>query len=617
MKNRWYAAVLAAVFSVSALLTGCGNTADSQAENGQTSSADAKEADAGQADGETAEEETPAAVENFTYLLGAGVETEYADEYEDLDQVKYWLDHVWDVDGQKKQVQIDFVTPPAGSEGDNFNTLMATGEFQDVIDLSYASANIATLYEDGVIMDLTEAVEKYMPNYTAWLNEHPDLAKSMKVDGKILAIYPVGDGSNGDAWGGFVYRRDWIVKYGTNPETGKAFTGGWKDAEKTVWEDDVVFPSGNTDPVYISDWEWMIPILKTALEKEGIEDGYAFQLYKGGIWSTGEFTTGFGEPANIHLDREGKAVNGLVRDEARAAITCLHNWYENGWVNENFEENASDIIWWTVDTPAVYSGKVGMWFGLASQCGNALADETVPSMADMCVYAAREPINDVYGDKSCQGKDPFVFFGSSIVNANGGVALTTNAEGKDIGALLTAFDYLYGLEGGLLRSLGLSDEQQAQVQSALYNEYGLENGTYTVETAEDGSAQYVLNSTYTDNEGLRFAANMQRVLGLSVGYGVVWPRTELQQHMVDEMGAYASTGSIATSPVKQMLTADQSAEVSMINSNVSTYTDQAIPQFIRGELDVESDEDWEEYCQTVTDLQQDVYVDYLNAALGF
>ena len=26
-----------------------------------------------------------------------------------------------------------------------------------------------------------------------------------------------------------MYRRDWIVKYGTNPVTGEAFTGGYTD----------------------------------------------------------------------------------------------------------------------------------------------------------------------------------------------------------------------------------------------------------------------------------------------------------------------------------------------------------------------------------------------------
>lgn len=49
---------------------------------------------------------------------------------------------------------------------------------------------------------------------------------------------------------GYEYRRDWIVKYGTNPTTGEAFTGGYTDPDDPdSWEDDVVFPSGGSDPI--------------------------------------------------------------------------------------------------------------------------------------------------------------------------------------------------------------------------------------------------------------------------------------------------------------------------------------------------------------------------------
>ena len=72
-----------------------------------------------------------------------------------------------------------------------------------------------------------------------------------------------------------MYRRDWLVNYGTNPQTGEAFSGEWKDGE---WTDNVVFPSGGTDPVYISDWEWMFDIFETALQMQGMTDGYVMQL---------------------------------------------------------------------------------------------------------------------------------------------------------------------------------------------------------------------------------------------------------------------------------------------------------------------------------------------------
>lgn len=68
-----------------------------------------------------------------------------------------------------------------------------------------------------------------------------------------------------------MYRRDWIVKYGKHPQTGQAFTGGYTDPNDVdSWTDDVVFPSGGTDPVYISDWEWMFGSFTEAMAASGL-----------------------------------------------------------------------------------------------------------------------------------------------------------------------------------------------------------------------------------------------------------------------------------------------------------------------------------------------------------
>ena len=51
--------------------------------------------------------------------------------------------------------------------------MISTGEYTDLLDLSYYNGSIATLVEDGVLMDITEYVEEYMPDYVALLDEHP------------------------------------------------------------------------------------------------------------------------------------------------------------------------------------------------------------------------------------------------------------------------------------------------------------------------------------------------------------------------------------------------------------------------------------------------------------
>lgn len=97
----------------------------------------------------------------------------YYDSYEDNPAVQWLNQQYWDVEnhtlGDKDNgtnIQFKFQAPIAGSEQDNFNTMISTGEYTDIIDLAYAGSKDA-LVEDGVLMDITEYVEKYMPDYVA------------------------------------------------------------------------------------------------------------------------------------------------------------------------------------------------------------------------------------------------------------------------------------------------------------------------------------------------------------------------------------------------------------------------------------------------------------------
>lgn len=543
---------------------------------------------------------------SFTWLLDDGVESIYYDSYNDNPIVKYWLSKEWDADGdgEGKQISVEFAAPPKGAESDNFNTLLATGEYPDVMAMSYSSENAQSLYEQGVVLDLTDYVEKYMPNYKAWIEEHPDKASQMTNDGKYLMLYTLADVPE-DPWGGFMYRRDWLVKYGTNPDTGEAFTGGWNE-DKTQWTDDVVFPSGGSDPEYISDWEWMFGFFDTALKTEGITDGYAFQQYSLGYLGSGDLNDGFGAPITTYIDNNGDVEDGRTSDSTRAYIECMSNWYKNGWMNNNFEENTTDTFF-MFDTASTYSGKVGLWYGLISQLGNSMSAEGIE---DICVYGAAQPVNDVYGDDSCKGKESTVFFQTDVIS--GGICITEKAKNKDIASLCTAIDYLYDTEGALLRTYGFSDSQQAEVQDAFYNENGFENGVYTV-TEENGEKIYHIDPQ-RDIKNMGVPLNMVRVAGLSINDNVDWGRDEISEHSIAQMAKFTATGAVGTTVTNQ-LTQDQSTEVSSILANIDTYLSQQVPNFITGRSNIEDDSQWEEYVKTIEDYGISKQLQYLNEIL--
>ncbi len=617
--------LLCAAAAAALLVTGCGQAPAANSDGPSEPKAEesaAEENPAGQPDAEPAVSETDAAAEetpeaertpvtvSVDWLLGNGVDSFFYEEYEENPAAKYWLSHTWNVDDLAGTLVVDFISPPAGSENDHFNTLMATNELPDVFSLARCSETAAQLYEENLILDLSDYIQSYMPNYTAWLDANPSYASQMTFGGKHLVLFEISDGPH-EAWDGYVYRRDWIAQYGKNPKTGEPFTGGWTDEAHTTWEDDVVFPSGGSDPIYISDWEWMFEIFDEAMADLGITDGYAFQNYYAGFMQTGDLVSGFGGGCSSYYLEDGKATYGAKSDNFRAFLQCMNHWYEEGWMNQNFEENSADRMFTSVDTPTVFAGKVGLWLGYTHQIGNEL-DNGGEFTSGICVYGARQPINDIYGGPEQQNKEPNMFYQNSVISP--GMCINASIDKEKLPVLMTAMDYLYSREGSLLRNFGFSDELMHELQDPFYLEYNLPDGTYSI-TKEDGEEIIHVNRDRDAVDGLGVAADLIRVTGLTANRNVDQGYNPVQAHGYSEVMAYQATAMIG-SQVTAQLSSEQSTEASTITANLNTYLYQAVPDFITGRKDIDDDAAWQDYCNTVEGMGMQRYVDYINEVLG-
>lgn len=187
----------------------------------------------------------------FRWWIPEGEDAIFYSGYNDNPVVQYLLKQEY----AGKTIDVDFIVPPAGEADSNINTAISTGEYQEIIDTSSITKtySVAELYEEGIALDLTEYVEQYMPNYLAYLQKNPALAQTAVnlVDGqpRYLQIWAYQDDVH--MWGGWNYRRDWIVEYGKD-SSGNAFTGGY-DTDG-VWTDNVTFPSWtDTSVVTIAD----------------------------------------------------------------------------------------------------------------------------------------------------------------------------------------------------------------------------------------------------------------------------------------------------------------------------------------------------------------------------
>lgn len=614
---------------------------------------------------------------HFTWWISVG-DTAYYDDYEDNPVLDYISNNMQfkGEGGEEKNISFEFTLPASSTAAiTDLNNMLSSGKLYDVMDVSQYSGSIADLYEHGAILDLTEYATdpEVMPNLAAWIAdpENADLVPYIYTtlsDGskKILAIPSIFDQLDNEAQAfGFQYRRDWLVKYGTqpdsfydpmgyvtdeegnalyttptaNPNAGKTFSGSYtlnedgterndspsqntvlpEGADGDSWVDDVVFPSGSSDPIYISDWQWMFEIYEKAYADLGI-DSYMLSMYYPGYIANGDLASGFGGGGvNFYKTLENEASYGFIEDGFRAYLECMNNWYELGWLDNKFNTRSTDNFY-AIDNSTIAAGEVGLWMGNASRLGARMASDKQDSHANgAVVYGCSTPINDIpsydgdpsttaYTTQATQSEaetaisggkgseymlqQPYVMFQNEQISSSTVIAASV-AESKDLTLLLSFFDYLFSDEGTTMKLMGLNAEQAKD--SKLYAEYGFTDGAYTVN--EDGTYSYdpVLEQ---NSENIRYAMTLYRLPGLSQYSKVRYSFAETYLNSRAQWTKYPATGFIA-GMINGQCTPDETDTISNIVQPIQeNYLFKNVYKFIVGDWEL-SNSQWTSYCAAV------------------
>ena len=396
---------------------------------------------------------------------------------------------------------------------------------------------------------------------------------------------------DGDSWEDNVRFPSW---YETSSLTidGKTYSGGFREWYQTVdpeWY-------GN-DPVTISDWEWMFGIFEDVLDKNNVvfpNEGYVLSLFYPGYIRNGDLVCSFGGggpwtyiQTNEDDSREG--VFGAGTETFRTYLRCMKAWYDEGWLDSGFADNG-DMAFYQIDDTLVRQGHIGLWQGLQSTLGTRIYNENQPMTDGVVVFGARQPINDEYGSANEKYKIPFTMYADDPLG--GALAVSTKAEGKDLALLFTFLDYLYGDEGSLITTFGLSKVQLDEAPQSVkdyYAHYGLSDGAYTT-IEEGGETYYQLNPVIEqDGGGLGDAVRATRLCGVSrtdkqrYGYG------ENHIHSHDEWDFYPNTGFLG-GLVLSGASSEDLTEWSRIETLVEQeYMYSEVPKFIKGVSSLERD----------------------------
>lgn len=595
---------------------------------------------------------------DFTWWIyqtdGAG---QYYENYEESPVVQYVNSQYWDTKNggigtaeNGTKLNFSFLVPIAGSEIDNFNTMLSTGEYPEILNMVASSDSPQAMYEDGILMDITEYVEEYMPNYLAYLDANPELKPLVQVkedDGSIhyYAIYGLRDGVT-QPWEGTCYRRDWVVKYAEPTEyvwdwesdyvkenghpavtplekaVSEKNMEGWKKNEVTSFSadygtnpkedytDNVIFPSGTSDPLTISDWEWMFAAFDKAIEERGWtgnSNAYCTTVTYGGYFSMGDLVSSFGGGTGYYYVKDGEVSFDGDSENFKTYIECLNSWYKNGWLDSEFNTRASDVFF-MINSPGVNQGMVGLWCGLGSNLGDSIrvTCQNEEDQKDAFVMGCALPINDVYGTEEQMYHEPDAMYQESRKGVATGI--TNKAEGKDLAALFTFLDWTYTTEGAETLYLGLNEEQIASVELEpnIYADNGL-NAAYVKATDEEGKTVYEKTMDQSSTlvsavNGLRMDVGV-KLTGMNGEYTIDNGDPKVNADAFLLWAKYVNTGN--TSDYSSLLNVEESDQFGKMQTAVIEYQNQNLPNVIKGTTT------WDTYVKGFESINPDSIVPVL------
>ena len=554
-------------------------------------------------------------VDTFTIWMGSSVDSSYYSDYNDNPTIQYLE--------KKFGIDLEFIVPVAGNELDNFNTLISTGDYPDMMDLSFYTGTVADLYDngDGVCLDLTEYVNSIMPNYKGFVEANKTGATAYAtVGGKYLTL----NNYNAEVppqWGGYLYRRDWLLKYGTDPVTGAAFES-WE--ENGVYRDNVNFPDGyldsdgNENPLTVADWEWMFTQFEKCPDFE-----YAISMGYRGYNETGEYLSAWGVgPLWNTYDEDGDGVFETVKfgpdsDKFRDYLEKMKEWYDKGWLDPDFATRTSDLFY-QVDANTVYQGKVGAWYGTGGQIGNSIESEGQPATIGIDAWAAPVPKLTV------DSPDPTVFYQDSMETSRTWM-ITDAIEGKNIEKFLEMIDYLYSEEGMRLHSYGLSAEQMKEydLDLSLMEKYGLTDGAWHKvnekgEADPNGSLDRVHDVIFNDSGNLGVAVSCDYFVGLGVGgYKRYTPDNTPDEHRKaiaqEAWTMYENKGTVSNSLMAQM-DSDNGQAYRNTQAAIRDYLAVEVPKFIKGQTEL-NDKNWQKFQVALKTRKQEKNTEILQSVV--
>lgn len=120
-------------------------------------------------------------------------------------------------------IDVEFIHPPQGQEGEKFNVMMASGELPDIVAWGLSgNEGPDEFIKNGYVFEMTEEfMQKYAPNFYKKIQSDPEFKKSvMTSEGRYYAFSKGREDYSLATFSGLYARADWLKELGLEkPQT--------------------------------------------------------------------------------------------------------------------------------------------------------------------------------------------------------------------------------------------------------------------------------------------------------------------------------------------------------------------------------------------------------------
>jgi putative aldouronate transport system substrate-binding protein len=230
-------------------------------------------------------------------------------------------------------IELDYLWAVPYEQGDErFQLSVASGIIPDLLSLD--PQNFSEFAQAGMLMDLTEAYEKFASDKLRATYEYADNVplEISSVDGKLLSVPWTLDPYQLNQL--LFYRHDWIEALGLEvPDTIEKM-----EIAAQAFVDNNMGNSGTVGLGLQSE------LLFWGYDARGLF--HAFGSYPGS------------DLGDAWINKGGQLVNGIVQPETKDALLQLRDWYSKGLINREFATMNIDQL-----VEQIVSGNVGMLYG--------------------------------------------------------------------------------------------------------------------------------------------------------------------------------------------------------------------------------------------------------------